>query len=129
MAGSGLRFFYLALPPITYPEVCEYLKRFCVALNGWTRIVVEKPFGRDLRSSEALNEQICCLFECAPNHSDWVPAIIGNTFAASLRTAHLSAAKRTSTSYARIRLRQRMALERRTAAKLSCVHMIHIVLN
>jgi hypothetical protein len=61
------RFFYLALPPITYPEVCEYLKRFCIALNGWTRVVVEKPFGRDLRSSEALNEQICCLFECAPS--------------------------------------------------------------
>lgn len=61
------RFIYLALPPITYPEVCEYLKRFCIAPHGWTRVVVEKPFGRDLRSSEALNEKICCLFECAPS--------------------------------------------------------------
>eukprot|EP00976_Prorocentrum_cordatum_P087310 1186850-Prorocentrum_minimum.AAC.3 len=65
-AFPGDRLFYLALPPVTYPAVCEYLKSYAVSTTGWTRIVVEKPFGRDLQSSEALNEQICCLFECAP---------------------------------------------------------------
>jgi len=60
---AGDRLFYLALPPVTYPAVCDYLKKFAVSTTGWTRIVVEKPFGRDIKSSEALNEQICCLFE------------------------------------------------------------------
>ncbi|KAG5527110.1 hypothetical protein RHGRI_028132 [Rhododendron griersonianum] len=32
-------------------------------LGGWTRIVVEKPFGKDLDSSEKLSEQIGELFE------------------------------------------------------------------
>lgn len=32
-------------------------------LGGWTRIVVEKPFGRDLASAEELSSQIGELFE------------------------------------------------------------------
>lgn len=32
-------------------------------LGGWTRIVVEKPFGRDLDSAEQLSNQIGELFE------------------------------------------------------------------
>lgn len=32
-------------------------------LGGWTRIVVEKPFGRDLESAEHLSNQIGELFE------------------------------------------------------------------
>mmetsp|Transcript_10290 Transcript_10290/g.19471 ORF Transcript_10290/g.19471 Transcript_10290/m.19471 type:complete len:529 (-) Transcript_10290:118-1704(-) len=59
----GNRLFYLALPPSTYPPVCENIKKCCISQSGWTRVVVEKPFGRDLKSSEALNEQICCLFD------------------------------------------------------------------
>jgi len=32
-------------------------------LGGWTRVVVEKPFGRDLESAEELSTQIGELFE------------------------------------------------------------------
>lgn len=32
-------------------------------LGGWTRIVVEKPFGKDLDSAEQLSSQIGELFE------------------------------------------------------------------
>ena len=32
-------------------------------LGGWTRIVVEKPFGKDLESAERLSNQIGELFE------------------------------------------------------------------
>lgn len=32
-------------------------------LGGWTRIVVEKPFGRDLDSAEHLSNQIGELFD------------------------------------------------------------------
>lgn len=32
-------------------------------LGGWTRIVVEKPFGKDLESAEQLSSQIGELFD------------------------------------------------------------------
>jgi len=51
----GNRIFYLALPPIVYPPVCANVKAACMAARGWTRIIVEKPFGHDLESSEKLS--------------------------------------------------------------------------
>ncbi|XP_026407366.1 glucose-6-phosphate 1-dehydrogenase, cytoplasmic isoform-like isoform X3 [Papaver somniferum] len=63
--GSSRRLFYLALPPSVYPSVCRMIKLFCMNksdLGGWTRIVVEKPFGKDLKSAEALSGQIGELF-------------------------------------------------------------------
>lgn len=53
------RAFYLALPPRVVPEVVGHLG--AVGLNrssGWTRIVFEKPFGRDLESARSLNQKI-----------------------------------------------------------------------
>ncbi|KAL1531586.1 Glucose-6-phosphate 1-dehydrogenase, cytoplasmic isoform [Salvia divinorum] len=64
--GSSRRLFYLALPPSVYPPVCRMIKSHCMNksdLGGWTRIVVEKPFGRDLESAEELSSQIGELFE------------------------------------------------------------------
>ncbi|XP_058188326.1 glucose-6-phosphate 1-dehydrogenase, cytoplasmic isoform [Rhododendron vialii] len=64
--GSSRRLFYFALPPSVYPSVCKMIKNYCMNksdLGGWTRIVVEKPFGKDLDSSEKLSEQIGELFE------------------------------------------------------------------
>lgn len=51
--------FYLALPPSLYPEVAQNLGG--AGLNksesgGFVRLVVEKPFGRDLRSALELND-------------------------------------------------------------------------
>jgi glucose-6-phosphate 1-dehydrogenase len=53
---SGNRIFYLALPPGAFPGTIAGLGE--VGLNqspGWVRLVVEKPFGRDLSSAVALN--------------------------------------------------------------------------
>ena len=36
---------------------------FLADLGGWTRVVVEKPFGRDLQSAEELSTEIGKLFE------------------------------------------------------------------
>ncbi|RJX26127.1 MAG: glucose-6-phosphate dehydrogenase [Desulfurivibrio sp.] len=52
--------FDLALPPTLYPVVAEMLGRAGLAAQhsdnrGWSRIVVEKPFGRDLDSSRELD--------------------------------------------------------------------------
>jgi glucose-6-phosphate 1-dehydrogenase len=51
--------FYLSLPPFLYPDVIENLGR--AGLNksqsdGFVRIVVEKPFGRDLKTASELND-------------------------------------------------------------------------
>jgi glucose-6-phosphate 1-dehydrogenase len=53
---SGNRIFYLATPPIAFPHTIERLGNVGLAKSqGWTKIVVEKPFGRDLESAIALN--------------------------------------------------------------------------
>ncbi|MEM6274832.1 MAG: glucose-6-phosphate dehydrogenase [Myxococcota bacterium] len=53
------RAFYLALPPSVFEDTIVALGR--AGLNrseGWTRIVVEKPFGHDLESAQSLNATI-----------------------------------------------------------------------
>jgi glucose-6-phosphate 1-dehydrogenase len=63
--GSGpLReniLFYLAISPSQFGEVVEQIHR-CGLLNkdgaAWQRIVVEKPFGHDLASAHALNQEL-----------------------------------------------------------------------
>ncbi len=55
---SGNRVFYLALPPTAFMASIAGLGQ--AGLNqtrGWTRLVVEKPFGKDLDSGIALNAQ------------------------------------------------------------------------
>ncbi|KAE8661617.1 Glucose-6-phosphate 1-dehydrogenase [Hibiscus syriacus] len=64
--GSSQRLFYLALPPSVYPSVCKMIRKYCMNksdLGGWTRVVVEKPFGKDLDSAEKLSSQIGELFD------------------------------------------------------------------
>jgi glucose-6-phosphate 1-dehydrogenase len=55
----GNRIFYLALPPAAFPSVIQRLG--ASELNkseGWTRLVIEKPFGHDLESAQELNEVV-----------------------------------------------------------------------
>ena len=58
------RVYYLATPPHLYPVVIEQLGRAGLNRNnsGWTRIIIEKPFGHDLDSAQRLNEQIHSVF-------------------------------------------------------------------
>ena len=51
--GATLPVHYLAIPPALFPTVIESLA--VVGLAGTSRIVVEKPFGRDLASAQDLN--------------------------------------------------------------------------
>ena len=60
--GVGHRIFYLALPPSVYPPVCAAIKEAGMSSRGWTRVIVEKPFGKDLESSEELSSGIAKLF-------------------------------------------------------------------
>jgi glucose-6-phosphate 1-dehydrogenase len=62
---SGNRIFYLSTPPSQYPEIIHNLG--VVGLNknrkGWTRIIIEKPFGHDLASARELNRQVAKVFK------------------------------------------------------------------
>jgi glucose-6-phosphate 1-dehydrogenase len=58
------RAFYLALPPQAVPAAIAGLGH--AGLNrseGWTRVVIEKPFGRDLASARDLNGLVHAYFD------------------------------------------------------------------
>lgn len=55
----GNRVLYLALPPRAFPRTIEGLAGAGLATGpGYTRLVLEKPFGRDLESAVELNELV-----------------------------------------------------------------------
>ena len=56
------RLSYLALPPTVYEAVTKNIHETCTSHTGWNRIIVEKPFGRDLQSSDRLSNHISSLF-------------------------------------------------------------------
>ncbi|XP_025066596.1 glucose-6-phosphate 1-dehydrogenase isoform X1 [Alligator sinensis] len=56
------RLFYLALPPSVYEDVTHHIKEACMGQGSWTRVIVEKPFGKDLASSDKLSNHIAGLF-------------------------------------------------------------------
>lgn len=48
------RLFYLSIPPNIFIDAVRCASLSASAGNGWTRVIVEKPFGRDSDSSAAL---------------------------------------------------------------------------
>ena len=61
---SGNRIFYLALPPAAVGPTVRGLGASGLAHSpGWTRLVVEKPFGADLDSAVALNATLHGCFD------------------------------------------------------------------
>jgi glucose-6-phosphate 1-dehydrogenase len=63
---QGNRAFYLSASPSLFPAIVERLGE--AGMNegedgGWSRLVVEKPFGRDLESAQELNTEIRRYFE------------------------------------------------------------------
>jgi glucose-6-phosphate 1-dehydrogenase len=64
---GGNRLFYLSTPPEVYPHIVEQLGRAGLArpssANSWVRIIIEKPFGRDLATAKELNQIVLNVFE------------------------------------------------------------------
>ncbi len=61
------KLFYLAVPPEHYRSIFERLAgsgltESCSDLTGWTRVLVEKPFGNDERTSQELDGLLGRLF-------------------------------------------------------------------
>ena len=63
--GSNL-LFYLATQPSAFPEIVAQIGRCGLDHEkhdgGWRRMVVEKPFGRDLDSAKRLNREVLKVF-------------------------------------------------------------------
>ena len=64
LGGASRPLFYLAIPPDAFATVVRGLAAIGCNENG--RVVIEKPFGRDLASARALNQS---LKECFPETS------------------------------------------------------------
>ncbi|WP_449061666.1 glucose-6-phosphate dehydrogenase [Planomonospora algeriensis] len=64
--GTGGNYgFYLSVPPRFFPVVVEQLKRTDLAhgpAGAWRRVVIEKPFGHDLKSAHELNAITSAVF-------------------------------------------------------------------
>jgi glucose-6-phosphate 1-dehydrogenase len=59
------RLFYLSVAPRFFGTAVEHLGGSGLAKEdgGWRRVVIEKPFGRDLESAQALNSTVHRVFE------------------------------------------------------------------
>ena len=62
--GPRNHLFYCATPPSLYDDIVDNLGASGLAAEagGWTRIVIEKPSGRDLETARALNAQLARVF-------------------------------------------------------------------
>lgn len=56
------RVFYFAIPPFAFLPAAKSIKSSALP-NGFTRIIVEKPFGRDLASAQELASDLGSLFD------------------------------------------------------------------
>lgn len=52
------RLFYLSIPPNIFIDAVKCASLSASSANGWTRVIVEKPFGRDSESSAALTRSL-----------------------------------------------------------------------
>lgn len=62
------KLFYLAVPPKYYKTIFEFLHSSgltipCSPEEGWTRVIVEKPFGKDQKTAEDLDLLLAKLFK------------------------------------------------------------------
>jgi glucose-6-phosphate 1-dehydrogenase len=64
---GGNRLFYLATSPSDYSTIVQnlgaaHLNAEHASNVGWVRIIIEKPFGRDLESARELNKDVSSVF-------------------------------------------------------------------
>lgn len=67
---GGNHAFYLSIPPGAFPDVCRQIQRSGLAEadpegphpKSWRRVIIEKPFGHDLKSAQELNRIVESVF-------------------------------------------------------------------
>ncbi len=64
---KGNVLFYLSTPPQVFPDIIKHIKESGLDSKsngtGWTRIIIEKPFGTDLDSARALQAEVEQVFD------------------------------------------------------------------
>src|SRR5699024_1326677 len=61
---KGNRMFYLAMAPEYFGVIANNLKKHGMKdSSGWTRLMIEKPFGHNLTSARELNNEIRTAFD------------------------------------------------------------------
>ncbi|GJQ58151.1 MAG: glucose-6-phosphate dehydrogenase [Candidatus Scalindua sp. AMX11] len=66
--GRGNRLFYISTPPDVFTDIVTVLGQADHIANPededrWTRVIIEKPFGRDLETARALNKKVLAMFD------------------------------------------------------------------
>jgi len=61
LGGAKRPAYYLAIPPTMFESVVEHLEKS--ACNQGARVIIEKPFGRDLASAQELNRILLGTFD------------------------------------------------------------------
>src|SRR2546425_612158 len=60
---AGNRVFYFAVPPSAISILVDRLGHRRDRWRGWTRLIIEKPFGSDRESARRLNQELNRFFE------------------------------------------------------------------
>ena len=67
LGTAGNRLYYLSTPPTVFGKIIEQLAAAGLGPKdqgkGWSRIIVEKPFGTDLESARALQSEVTKVFD------------------------------------------------------------------
>jgi len=69
MGACITRIFYLATPPQNYETILDHLKSTKLSegcgqgSNKWTRVAIEKPFGKDVATSKMLDDKLSTIFQ------------------------------------------------------------------
>jgi glucose-6-phosphate 1-dehydrogenase len=64
-----MRLFYLATPPQYYETILDFMEKtklsqgYGQGSEKWTRVIIEKPFGKDLETAIALDKKLARTFE------------------------------------------------------------------
>jgi glucose-6-phosphate 1-dehydrogenase len=64
---EGNRLYYFSVPPSSFPVILGRLREFGLIYphvdRPWSRVMIEKPFGRDLESAKALNKMAAAFLD------------------------------------------------------------------
>ena len=67
LGTQGNRLYYLSTPPSVFGKIVDQLAAAGLGpkdqTQGWTRIIIEKPFGTDLESARALQAEVTKVFD------------------------------------------------------------------
>ena len=67
LGTGGNRLFYLSTPPSVFTSIIDQLDKAGLGprdnKTGWSRVIIEKPFGTDLDSARALQAEVSKVFE------------------------------------------------------------------